>query len=281
MAWTLEAFRSSLASGVTNVLQQVTYISAGAILAPSANGLQVSAALSKIHSMFGVGANLENISLQAASMLPLPYPNYAPNNIGVEVESPAKFWDFSRAPKPLRPTETFNVFASQTSGGAEDEAVFISFTDGAISPAPALATGPAINGNGMFTTAHATSAVTTVANSFNQCTPILDLPLPAGTYALVGVRVMGATTLAFRMKPINEPLWRPGGVAVQAPDELDPPGQRFINPLTGKMSHWGVWFTFFQNTVPNVDVWTTGIDTAQDFWFDIIKLSDIVTAMAL
>jgi len=82
MAWTLEAFSSSLASGVTDVLQQVTYISAGAILAPSASGVQVSAALSKVHSAFGVGVTLENISLQAASMLPLPYPNLAPNNKG-------------------------------------------------------------------------------------------------------------------------------------------------------------------------------------------------------
>ena len=281
MAWTLEAFRSSLASGVTDVLQQVTYISAGAILAPSAFGLQVSAALSKLHSIFGVGANLENISPQAASMLPLPYPNLAPNNIGVAIESPAKVWDWSRAPKPLRPTETFNIFASQTSGGAEEEAVFVQFCDGNIIPAPALASGPAINGNAMFTTAHATATVTLTANAFTQVTPILDLPLPAGTYALVGARVMSAGALAFRMKPINEPLWRPGGVAVQAADQLDAPGQRFMNPLTNAISHWGVWFTFFQNTVPNVDIWSTSADTKEDIWFDIIKLSDIVTANAL
>jgi len=281
MAWTLEAFRSSLSSGVTNVLQQVTYISAGAILSPSGNGLQVSAALSKIHSIFGVGATMENISPQAASMLPLPYPNLAPNNIGTAIESPAKFWDWSRNPKPLRPTETFNIFASQTSTGAENELVFVQFTDGLVTAAPALAMGPAINGNGMFTTAHATATATLTANAFTQVTPILDLPLPAGTYALVGVRVMSAKAMGFRIKPINEPLWRPGGSAVQAPDQLDPPGQRFINPLTGVVSHWGVWITFFQNTVPNVDIWSTAGDTKEDFWFDIIKLSDIVTANAL
>ena len=281
MAWTLEAFQSTLLSGVTDVLQQVTYVAQGAILSPSANGLQVSAALSKLHSIFGVGATLENISPQAASMLPLPYPNLAPNNIGTAIESPAKFWDWSRGPKPLRPTETFNIFASQTSSGAEDETVFVQFCDGLTTAAPALATAPAINGNGMFTTAHATAAATLTANAFTQVTPILDLPLPAGTYALVGARVMSAGALAFRIKPINEPLWRPGGVAVQAPDQLEPPGQRFINPLTGVLSHWGIWITFFQNTVPNVDIWSGSADTVEDFWFDIIKLSDIVTANAL
>ena len=281
MARTLEAFSSSLSSGATDVLQEVTYIAAGAILAPSANGVQVSAFLNKLNALWGIGATLENISPQAASFLPLPFPNYAPNNIGTAIENPAKFWDFSRAPKVLRPTETFNIFASQTSGGAETETVFVEFTDGIITAAPPIAQMPAINGNGMFTTVHATATATLTAGAFTQVTPILDNPLPAGTYALVGARVMSAKALAFRMKPITEPLWRPGGVAVQAADQFDAPGQRFINPLTGKMSHWGIWLTFFQNTVPNVDIWSTAADTKQDFWFDLIKLSDVVTANAL
>jgi hypothetical protein len=281
MSWTLEAFRSSLASGVTDVLQQVTYISAGAILAPSASGLQVSAFLSKLHSVFGVSAHLESISPQAASMLPLPYPNLQPNNIGTAAESPARFWDFSRAPKPLRPTEMFSIFASQTDGSSEEVAVFTQFTDGVVVPAPALATGPSISGNGMLTTAHATATTTLTANAFTQVTPALDNPLPAGMYALVGARVQSAGALAFRMKPIQEPLWRPGGVGTQTADQLEAPGQRYINPLTGMVSHWGVWLTFFQNTVPNVDIWSTSADTKEDMWFDLIKLSDITTSGAL
>lgn len=281
MAMTMEAFRSALSSGTTDVLQQVTYISAGAILAPSANGLQVSANLSKLFGLFGVGAHLENISPQAASMLPLPYPNLAPNNIGTAAESPARFWDYSRNPLPLRPTETFNIFASQTNGSSEAEAVFCIFTDGQTTTLPGLATVPGINGNGMFRSIHATATTTLTANAFTQVTPVLDLPLPAGMYALVGARVQSAGCLAFRMKPINDPLWRPGGVGTQTADQLEAPGQRFINPLTGTISHWGVWFTFFQNTVPNVDVWSTGADTKEDFWFDVIKISDVVTAGAL
>lgn len=279
--WTMEAFRSSLASGVTDVLQQVTYITANALLAPSANGVQVSASLPFLHSLFGVGAHLENIQPQAASWLPLPYPNYAPNNIGTAAESPARFWDFSRAPKALRQTETFNIFASQTSGGAENEAVFVNFTDNLTVAPPPVALGPVVNGNGMLTTAHATATTTLTANAWTQITPILDLNLPAGLYSLVGVRVMSAGAFAFQMRPINSPLWRPGGVAVQTADQLDPPGQRYINPMTGVVSHWGEWFKFFQNTVPNVAIWSTSADTKEDVWFDLIKISDVVTAGAL
>lgn len=277
----MELFRSALASGVTDVFQQLTYVSTNAVLAPLVNGMQVSAQLPFLHSFFGVGAHLENIRPQAASFLPLPYPTYAPNNIGTAAESPARFWDLSRQPKPLRPTEEFDMFASQTNGSSETEAVFANFTDGKVMTAPPLATGPTINGNGQFFVAHATATTTLTANGWTQVTPVLDQALPAGFYALVGARVVSAGALAFRMLPIVEPLWRPGGVGCQTADQLDPPGQRFINPLTGKMSHWGVWLTFFQNTVPNVHIWSNSADTKEDFFFDLIKISDVVTAGTL
>jgi hypothetical protein len=277
MAFHMEYFRSSLASGVTDVLQQVTFVPSG-VLGPSGNAMQVSDTLSKLHSLFGFGVTLENISPQAPSMLPLPYPNLASNNVGTAMNTPAAVWDFSRNPKPLRPTEPFSIFASQTSGGAEIETVFCQFTDGLVTPAPPLAVGPSLMGNGMLTTVHGIATTTLTANAFTSVTPILDSPgLPAGYYALVGARVMSTKAIAFRMAPQKEPLWRPGGAAVQAPTDLDFPGQRYINNLTGAISHWGVWLTFFQNTVPTVQIFSTAADTKQDFWFDVIKISDIVT----
>ena len=276
----MEAFRSSLASGVTDVFQQITYISTGAILAPLNNGLQVSATLSKLHSFFGVSAHLQSLRPQSASMLPLPYPTFNPNNIGTAIETPAKFWDFARAPKALRPTEEFDMYGSQINAGAENVAAFVNFTDGMVVPAPSIATGPTVNGNNQFTVVHATAATTLTANAWTQVTPVLDQPLPAGQYALVGARAVSAGALAFRLQPLVEPLWRPGGVAAQTNDQLDAPGQRFINPLTGAISHWGVWLTFFQNTVPYVQFWSTSADTAEDMYFDLIKISDVVTAGA-
>lgn len=277
----MEAFRSSLASGVTDVFQQVTYFSTGSILTPLNNGVQVSYQLPFLHSFFGLGAHLENIRPQANSWLPTPFPDYAPNNIGTAVESPARFWDFSRNPKALRPTEEFDIYASQTSGGAEIQTVFTNFSDGKTVPYPPLAAGPSVNGVGQFFTAHGTASTTLTANAWTSVTPTLNQSLPAGIYALVGARAMSATARAFRIKPVNEPLWRPGGVAVQTADQLDPPGQRFINPITGMMSHWGVWLTFFQNTVPSFDFFATAADTVEDMFLDLIKIGDAVTAGSL
>src|SRR6267142_2715880 len=235
----MEAFRSSLASGATDVFQQVTFFATGAQLAPLNNGMQSSYQLPYLHSLFG---------------------------------------DFSRNPKPLRPTEEFDIFASQTSGGAQTVTVFVNFSDGKIIPHPPLAASPTINGVGQLTTLHGTATTTLTANAWSAVTPNINQSFPAGFYAIVGVRVMSATARAFRVKPINEPLWRPGGVAVQTADQLDPPGQRFINPVTGQISHWGTWLTFFQNTVPNVDIFATSADTVEDIFFYVIKISDTVTA---
>jgi hypothetical protein len=281
MAFHMEAFRSSLSSGVTDVFQQVTYITAGALLAPSGSGLQVSAQLNKLFSIHGVGAHLELIQPQAASFQPLPYPTFGPNNVGTANESPPRFWDFSAAPKVMRPTEFLNIFASQTSAGAENEAVFVQFTDGQNPVAPPVAQAPGLNGNGSYTVVHGTATTTLTANAWSQVTPVLDTPLPAGNYALVGARVVSATALAFRMHPVNEPLWRPGSSACQAADGLDAPNARYINPLNGAMSKWGVWLTFFQNVFPFVDIWATAADTKEDFFFDLIKLSDTTSMGAL
>lgn len=277
----MEAFRSSLASGATDVFQQVSYLTAGSILTPQGLGVQVSYQLPFLHSLFGLGAHLENIRPQANSWQPAPMPDLAPNNIGTAIESPARFWDFSRAPKALRPTEEFDIYASQTSGGAEVQTVFVNFTDGKVVPHPPIAAGPTVNGVGQYFVAHLTGTTTLTANAWSSVTGTLNQALPAGIYALVGARVMSATARAFRLKPVNEPLWRPGGVAVQTADQLDPPGQRFINPLTGAQSHWGVWMTFFQNTVPSIDIFATAADTVEDIFFDLIKIGDAVTAGSL
>jgi hypothetical protein len=277
----MEAFRSSLASGATNVFQQLTYFFNGSRLTQLNNGVQVSYQLPYLHSLFGLGAHLENIRPQANSWLPTPFPELAPNNIGTAIESPPRFWDLSRNPKPLRGTEEFDIFASQTSGGAETETVFVNFSDGRTVPFPPLAAGPSVNGVGQFFVSHGTASTTLTANAWSNVVPVLNQTLPAGVYALVGARVMSATARAFRITPVNEPLWQPGGVAVQTADQLDPPGQRFINPITGLMSHWGVWLTFFQNTVPTVQIFATSADTVEDIFFDLIKVSDAVTAGAL
>jgi len=73
------------------------------------------------------------------------------------------------------------------------------------------------------------------------------------------------------------PKWRPGGIATQGYDALDPPGQRGISGWTRGFDGWGVWLTFFQNVPPQVEFFATSADTSEEGWFDLVYLGPQTT----
>jgi hypothetical protein len=273
----LELFSSSLSTGTANAFQQLTYVAADAVLQKLVNGMQVSPQLPKIMAIMGVGANLVHVRAQAPSMLPLPYITLSPNNRGSAFESPPRIWDFSGNPIALRLTEEFDIFATQNSGGAQTEYVGVLFTDGVRIPPPPVRSGPTINGDGGFFTLHGTATTTLTAGAWTNVPAsaiTFDQPLPAGSYALVGMRAFSATGLFFRLFPQYTPLWRPGGICVQAYDAMDPFNQRFL-PEYGPVGFgWGQWLNFFSNTPPGVEFFATSADTAEEVFLDVIKVSD-------
>ena len=280
----LETFSSSIATSGANTFQQLTYVATDAVLQKMVNGMQVSPQLPKLMAVFGVGGNLVHVRAQAPSMLPLPYISLSPNNRGSAFESPPRAWDFSNNPIALRLTEEFDIFVTQNSGGAQTEYVACLFTDGLFTAPPPVRRGPTINGDGGFFTLHGTATTTLTAGAWTNIPAssiTFDQALPAGSYALVGARAFSATGLFFRMFPQYTPLWRPGGVAVQAYDALDPPNQRFGMGWSGDVNSWGVWLTFFSNTVPGIEFFATAADTAEEVWLDIIKVSDITVQGSL
>ena len=287
----LELFSSSIATGA-NTFAQVTYFTPDNILPKLVSGMQVSPDIPYLLAVFGVGAHLVHVRPQSNSMLPYPYPTLSPNNRGSAFESPCRFWDFSLAPIPLRPTEEFDIFATQNSGGAESEYVACLFSDGKPMPIAAPPFPPAVASNpttpGRFFQVHWTTSTTLTAGAWSTVTPSFDQALYAGTYALVGARVYSATALFFRMFPAMGPKWRPGGVAVQAYDQLDPPAQRGFNPLngswnapTGNFGSWGAWLTFYQNIPPQIEIFATSADTAEEGWLDLIYLGPSVAPSSI
>jgi hypothetical protein len=79
------------------------------------------------------------------------------------------------------------------------------------------------------------------------------------------------------MFPAMAPLWRPGGVAVQAYDQLDPVNQRFIPNMSDESLGWGVWLSFYQNVPPQVEFFSTAADTTEEGWFDLLYVNNTVT----
>jgi hypothetical protein len=271
----LELFSSAVASGA-NTFAQLTYFTPDNVLPKLVNGVQVSPTLPFLHSVLGVGAHLVHIRAQAPSMLPFPYTAMSPNNRGTAFESPPRVWDFSKIPLPLRVTEEFDIFVTQNSGGSETEYVAVQFCDGPGTPIPVTVNPQVITQNpatpGRFFSVHWTAATTLSAGSWSAVQPSFDQALPAGNYALVGARAFSATGLFFRLFPAMAPLWRPGGVCVQAYDQMDAYNQRFMAPYGAIPGGWGVWLTFFQNVPPQVEFFATSADTAEEGWFDLVYL---------
>lgn len=275
----MELFKASIASGVTTPVQ-VAYYNTDNVLTPINNGVQVSPALRFVHSVFAVGANLVTVRAQANSMQPFPYVSLSPNNRGTAFESPPRGWDFSRFPIPMKPTEEFDIFATQNSGGSETEYIAVQFTDGQMTPIGVPIEPAGLTDNpympGRFFVAHATATKTLTAGAWSQCQPTFDQSLPAGYYGLLGARVFSATGLFFRMFPAMPPLWRPGGACVQAYDGIDLANQRYQGSIGYGPSGWGLWLSFYQNVPPQVEIFATSADTAEEFWLDLVYLGSQV-----
>jgi len=278
----LELFSSSNTSSGANTFVQQTYFTPDNILPKQVNGLQVSPDLPNLHSVMGVGVSMVHVRAQANSMLPFPYITLGPNNRGTAFESPPRCWDFSKMPLPLKPTEEFDIFSSQNSGGSETEYIAVQFCDGPGTPLAvtvnpqALTNSPATPGR--FFTAHATASTTLTAGGWTQVQPAFDQALYAGYYALVGARCFSATGRFFRMFPAMGPKWRPGGICVQAYDAIDMFNQRYQSPYGQIPGGWGVWLTFYQNVPPQVEFFATSADTAEEMWFDLVYLGPQTTS---
>jgi hypothetical protein len=234
------------------------------VIVPTQNlGLQVPKQLNRFGFTAGVGVSLCNYRAQTPAFLPFPWPTFAPVNRGAAFESPPRQTDLFKNPLPMNPTDELDIFVCQNLGAAEVEYVFVTLTDGMVVPAPM----------GRFFTVHAVGSTTLTAGAFTSCALTFDQAIPAGLYACIGARCFSATALGFRLAPAMEPLWRPGGTAVRAYDQMDPPGQRGYIYDGQVIAPWGVWMTFFQNVPPQVDVFATGADTAEEVWLDLIQLN--------
>src|SRR6266851_1274158 len=168
MAFHLEMFSSSIVS--TSVTSQIQVNSKFNNVVPTLNnGFQVPTNLTKLGLVAGYSTHMSGIRIQAASMLPFPYPNFSPMNRGSAFESPARVFDFMANPIQLNPTEEIDAFAA-AGNFTETAYIAILFTDGAQQVRPA----------GRPFTAHATASTTLTAGAFTGVIPTFDTPLPAG-----------------------------------------------------------------------------------------------------
>jgi hypothetical protein len=248
------AFQATIANDGN--LHQLTSIP-DSILPTSGLGL-LSNAFAYIMGIYYVGTSITRGQFQAPSLRDYGNLDTQPVNIGTAVESPPRLDDFSMKMIPAAVSEEWDAFAAQNNGSASEVETAILFSsDGNIAPVPPK----------KIVQIHWSASITLVANVWSLIQMTMAQPLAAGTYAIVGARCLSAGAIAFRFVPSGGPSAttnRPGGVAVQAEDQLDWPRQR--------RGGWGSWLQFTNVTLPAIEIFSRSADTSEEGDIDIVPL---------
>jgi hypothetical protein len=112
-------------------------------------------------------------------------------------------------------------------------------------------------------TVRGTGATTLTANAWTAVTVTLNQQLEAGQYALIGMRAQSAGAQVARVILSNSGA-RPGCIAYDSNADIE-------NPMFRK-GHMGVWGTFVHTAIPQVEMVSLSADTAEVFYFDIVKI---------
>lgn len=111
----------------------------------------------------------------------------------------------------------------------------------------------------------ATGSTTLTVDVWTYVTLTFDEDLPAGHYQIVGGRFNSAGVAMARLV-IPGVTDRPGGLGVDADDDLDWPAQRY--------GGLGVWAEFDDQDLPNCEFLSSVADTVEEVILDIIRVGD-------
>lgn len=252
MSFHLAAFNSSIANGA--VLLQITNV-ADAIIATSNKGFLIPSDVKNLAFAAGVGTNLTRFQFTSGSIRKMFPWDFDRVNVGAVLENPVRWHDFTLAPIPLDIGEELDAFCVQSNAAAQQEYVFVAFSDGPLNP---------VN-PGRIQTVHATGTTTLTANGWTSVALTLDNGLDGGQYAIVGATAFSAGALAFRFIPRGggNPK-RPGGFACQARD--------FYPPLAQRYGGWGMWMNFANTAVPAAEFFSVSADTSEEVFLDLVKI---------
>jgi|Deesub1362B_J571_1020462.scaffolds.fasta_scaffold03063_2 hypothetical protein len=161
---------------------------------------------------------------------------------------------FPEAPVGLVKNEGLELLSDGGGDGTTAQYVigYVLLSDGPITPVVAESF-----------TIKATASISTTAGEWSNGPITFAQTLPVGRYQVIGARCESPTGVAFRFVPVGE-FYRPGGVCVTG-DGIDAPEIQRRGGL-------GVWFEFDSVTPPTLDILTSGTDSSQVLYLDIVKL---------
>lgn len=125
-----------------------------------------------------------------------------------------------------------------------------------------LCDGPIKPTTGKIYSVRAVASTTLITATWQISSALLfATSLPTGTYQVVGFRAIGPNLFASRIF-FPGYAWRPGTIGQAADASITAPYFRY--------GFMGVWGTFLNTVPPTIESWGA-TDTAQTFYFDLIK----------
>ena len=250
MAFTVIAYSESQDSA--------TLVNVAALVDPHVrvvgDDIVVPGALPYVGGVYAIGTAITRAQLVSPSIR-RRYPlEVTPIEIATEPADPVKYTPFFASPIGLDEDEALNFQAAENGAGANQSTGVVWLCDGATAP---------ISGSEMFTI-RATNASTLVAYAWTNGALTFSDTLPAGTYAVVGMRASSTGLIAARLVFSQYP-WRPGCIGSDTLGELGVPIFR--------MGGLGIWGEFQHNTPPTVDFLSLSADTSQTVDLDLVLIS--------
>lgn len=209
-------------------------------------------------------ASCERARLSTPSLRQLPsvgLPDLLPVGL-LEPESPPagfhEFWDSPLAINPVKPggAERLSLLAENDGAGAAEPVYGVVFlASGAVQPEA-----------GPWTPVRATTAAAAVtADAWTTRALTLDNALPAGTYAVGGLRAQSTSLIAARLIFPGQ-AYRPGVLGCDADADIQPAIFR-----RGRMGRFG---TFTHDSPPQIELLCDAADNeAQEIILDIKKIA--------
>jgi hypothetical protein len=220
----------------------------------SGDDISVPAAIANVGGVYAIGASLTRAALVSPSIR-RRYPfEIVPVEAASEPADPVKYIPFFANPIALDPDESLNAQAAEGAAGAAQSTILVWLTDGPIMP---------ITGVEIFTI-RATNTSTLATFAWTNGALTFNDTLPAGEYAVVGMRASSAGLIAARLVFSQFPF-RPGVIAADSTSELGVPIFRF-----GGVGEFG---RFTHTTPPTVDFLSLSADTSQTVDLDLVMVS--------
>lgn len=200
-----------------------------------------------------MGANLQRARFLSPSMRIIAQPYIRPIELAAVPGDKPAIQDFTSNPFRFPGGEEIGVEAIQNSGGAQRQTVIICLGTG-LDPIPP----------GDIISTRFTGTTTVTANAWTSVALTWESAFPPGRYALVGGELISTTCQAFRWL-IPGQVFRPGGLGSAAAG--NEPNFLFQQRRQGLLG------TFFNTSLPLLQVLCNAADTAQEGYAEIVRLS--------